>query len=187
MSSWTSALGVVESLAPTIASCIGGPLAGGAVSALERVFGLTPAPTATTDDRTAAVAAAIEGATPEQLAAIRKADQDYDLAMKAAGFKDIETLAALKVQDVVSARTMQTTDKSWTPPLLTLVITVGFFTLLGMLFFVQVPDANKPVIYSCLGTLGTVWLVACHFWFGSTSDTAQVNNLLASSTPAAAQ
>jgi hypothetical protein len=185
MSGWTDALGVVEKLAPTIAACVGGPLAGGAITALEGVFGLTPAPTASTDDRQTALAEAISGATPEQLAAIRAKDQDYALGLAQAGFKDTETLASLKVQDTVSARTMQTTNKSVVPAWLTFVITVGFFGLLIGLFCAPVPEASKALIYSATGTLGTVWLVVVHFWFGSTSDTTQVNDLLAKSTPPA--
>lgn len=187
MSGWDDALNVVEKLAPTIGTCIGGPLVGGALSALESVFGLTPKPDTTTDDRQTAIAAAISGATPEQLAAMRKADQDYAVAMAQAGFKDTETLASLKVQDTVSARDMQTANKSAVPAWLTFVITVGFFGLLIGLFCVPVPDASKALIYSATGTLGTVWLVVVHFWFGSTSDTGQVNDLLAKSVPAGVQ
>jgi hypothetical protein len=187
MSAWTSALNVIRTLAPTIATAIGGPLAGGAVTALESVFGITPQPNASTDDRTTALAAAISGATPEQLAAIRAKDQDYALAMAQAGFKDTETLASLKVQDTISARDMQTSNKSPVPAWLTFFVTVGFFGMLAMLFFVNVPEGNKAVIFSFVGTLGTAWLVVMHFWFGSTSDTVQVNDLLAKSTPPGAQ
>jgi len=52
---------------------------------------------------------------------------------------------------------------------------------------VNVPEGNKAVIFSFVGTLGTAWLVVMHFWFGSTSDTVQVNDLLAKSTPPGAQ
>jgi hypothetical protein len=187
MSGWTSALTVIEKLAPTIATCAGGPLIGGAVAELESVFGLTPAPSASISDRQEAVAAAISGATPEQLAAIRAKDQDYAVAMAQAGFKDTETLASLKVQDTVSARDMQTANKSPVPAWLTFVITCGFFGLLIGLFCAPVPEASKALIYSATGTLGTVWLVVVHFWFGSTSDTSQVNDLLAKSTPADSQ
>lgn len=187
MSAWDSALNVVKTLAPTIATALGGPLAGGAVMALESVFGITAKPDASTDDRQSTLAAAISGATPEQLASMRKADQDYALAMAQAGFKDTETLASLVVQDTVSARDMQIATKSLTPPLLTLTITVGFFGLLVMLFFVNVPEANKAIVYSCVGSLGTAWLVAVHFWFGDTQASARKTELLAQSTPGSAQ
>jgi hypothetical protein len=182
--SWSDVASVVENLAPTIASVIGGPLAGSGVSALEKLFGLTPAPAASVSDRANDVAAAIAGATPQQLADMRAADQNYAVAMAQAGFKDTETLASLKVQDTISARDMQTANKSPVPAWLTFCVTVGFFGMLAALFVVNVPEANKAIVFSFIGTLGTAWLVIMHFWFGSTADTAQVNDLLAKSTPA---
>jgi len=187
MSGWTDALNVVVKLALTIGTVLGGPLVGGGLAALESVFGLTPKSDASTDDRQNAIAAAISGATPEQLAAMRAKDQDYALAMAQAGFKDVETLASLKVQDTISARDMQTANKSIVPAWLTFLITAGFFGLLIGLFVYPVPEGAKALIYSATGTLGTVWLVVVHFWFGSTSDTTQVNDLLAKSTPPGAQ
>lgn len=94
---WSDIANVLETLAPTIATALGTPVLGGAVAALETVFGLTP--TGSMDDRQAALATAVQGATPEQLAAVRKADQDYAARMAEAGFKDREALAALQVQD----------------------------------------------------------------------------------------
>ena len=187
MSGWTSALNVVKTLAPTIGTALGGPLVGGAISALENVFGITPQPSASTDDRQAAVAAAISGATPEQLAAMRSADQSYALAMAQAGFKNTETLASLSEQDTASARVMQVSTKSYTPSLLTALITVGFFTMLGMLMYVNVPDANKAIVYGFTGTLGTAWLVAVHFWFGDTQASARKTEIIAQSTPPGSQ
>jgi hypothetical protein len=99
MSGWSDVLPVIENLAPVIATAVGTPLLGGAVSALEAVFGLTPAPTASMSDRQAAVATAVTGATPAQLAAVRAADQQYALQMAEAGFKDKETIAQLGVTD----------------------------------------------------------------------------------------
>jgi GH24 family phage-related lysozyme (muramidase) len=96
---WNDALGVVEKLAPTIASVVGGPLAGGAISMLENVFGLTPVAGAPLTDRQAAVAGAISDATPEQLLAMKKADQDYAAKMAELGFKNQADLAALAVTE----------------------------------------------------------------------------------------
>jgi hypothetical protein len=95
---WSDVLNVLEAVAPTIASVVGTPIAGGAVAALETAFGLTPKISASLDERQNAVAQAITNATPEQLAAVRKADQDYAARMAEAGFKDKETLAQLAVQ-----------------------------------------------------------------------------------------
>jgi len=94
---WNTVKNALVTLAPTIATGLGTPLLGGAVAALESVFGLTPS--GSIDDRQGALAAAISGATPEQLASIRKADQDYAARMAEAGFKDKEALAQLALQE----------------------------------------------------------------------------------------
>lgn len=94
---WGTVKNALVTLAPMIATGLGTPLLGGAVAALEGVFGLTP--TGSIDDRQNALAVAISGATPEQLAQVRKADQDYAARMAEAGFKDKEALAALALQE----------------------------------------------------------------------------------------
>lgn len=96
---WSNALSVLESIAPTIATALGTPILGGAVAALEQVFGLAPSKSDDIQQRQDAIAGAISGATPEQLAAVRKADQDYAARMAEAGFKDKEALATLAVQE----------------------------------------------------------------------------------------
>lgn len=183
MSAWESALGVVKVLAPTIGTALGGPLVGGAIAALENVFSVTPAPNASTDDRQMALAAAISGATPEQLAAIRAKDQDYALGLAKAGFENTETLASLVVQDTNSARDMQTATKSLTPSILTYAITAGFFAVLGVMMFVSLPAAAHDALMLMLGSLGTAWVQAVHFWFGDTQASTRKTELIAQSQP----
>jgi hypothetical protein len=177
--SWSSVASAVENLAPTIATCVGGPFAGVAVSGLEHVFGLTPSPSDTQEARQDSVAAAFACATPDQLASIRKADQDFQVQMAGLGFKDKEALAALSTQDVEGARDMQKTVKSWVPPVLTLAITIGFFGLVVGLMFANVPDANRAIFYSLIGSLGTAWMGCIHFWFGDTNSSNDKTAIIA--------
>jgi hypothetical protein len=181
--SWSSVVGVVENLAPSIATAVGGPLAGTAVTALERVFGLTPDANASVSQRQDDIAAAIAGASPEQLANMRKADQDFQVSMASLGFKDKEALAALNVQDVEGARDMQKSNKSWVPPVLTLFITAGFFGLIIAMIFCNIPTDNKAILYTLIGTLGTAWLACIHFWFGDTQASADKTQIIAKAQP----
>lgn len=190
MSGWTDALNVVERLAPAIGTVVGGPLVGGALSALESVFGLTPAPNASTDDRQSAIAAAISGATPEQLAAMRAKDQDFMLGMQQAGFKDIETLASLSVQDRVSARDMQTATRSRMPSFLGLLIIGGSLAAAAAILSGKVSYANTTeatMVGTVIGYLFSEAKAVLSFFFGSTRDTEQVNELLSKSTPPGVQ
>lgn len=181
--SWSDVTSVVENLAPTIATCVGGPLAGMGVTALERVFGLTPKADATSDQRQETIAAAIAGATPEQLQSMRQADQEFQARMAELGFKDKEAMAALQVQDVSSARDMQKSNKSWVPPVLTVFITTGFFGLMASLMFANIPGDNKAIIYTMIGTLGTAWLGTVHFWFGNTQSSNDQTAIIAKAQP----
>jgi hypothetical protein len=187
MSAWDSALNVVKTLAPTIATALGGPLAGGAVTALESVFGITPKPDATTDDRQSSLAAAISGATPEQLAAMRAKDQDYALAMAQAGFKDTETLASLSVQDRVSARTMQVSTKSLMPPVIGSAIILGSLGAAAAILSGRVDYANTTeatMVGTVIGYLFSEAKAVLSFYFGSSQGSEQKTQLLAQSQPA---
>ena len=190
MSAWDAALNVVKTLAPTLATALGGPLAGGAVIALESVFGITPKPDASTDDRQSAIAAAISGATPEQLAAMRAKDQDYALAMTQAGFKNMETLASLSVEDRTSARDMQVSVRSVMPPAIGSAIILGSLCAAGAILSGKVSYANTTeatMVGTVIGYLFSEAKAVLSFYFGSTRDTEQTNDLLAKSNPTVAQ
>lgn len=143
---WSDTLSVIEKIAPMIATGLGTPLLGGAVSALETVFGLTPEPTATIDDRKMAVSAAMQNATPDQLLAVTKANNDYALAMATAGFKNQADLASIALQrdqaivaDVADARK----NNAQNPVVMRLAIVV-----LATFAFVMI-----AVLYGCYGLL----------------------------------
>ena len=69
-------LGIVGSVAPTIAGALGGPLAGTAVSAISNALFGNP------EAKEADIVEAIKKATPEQLLALKNADQKFALDMK---------------------------------------------------------------------------------------------------------
>lgn len=188
--SWSDVASVVENLAPTIASVIGGPLAGSGVSALEKLFGLTPDPSASTTDRMNAVAAAISGATPQQLADMRKADQEYAVSMAQAGFKDTETLASLTVQDRVSARTMQVSAKSIMPPIIGSAIIIGSLAAAGAILSGKVSYANTTeatMVGTVIGYLFSEAKAVLSFYFGGSTTADRQSELLAQSVPAPGQ
>ena len=99
---WADVLPVIGKLAPMIATGLGGPLAGGAVAALEACFGITSDSSKSMDDRQSTIAAAIAGATPEQLAAMQKANLDYQARMTEAGFANEQALAKLKQEETLA-------------------------------------------------------------------------------------
>ena len=160
----------IESIAPTIASCLGGPLAGLAVEAVSKAIGVDPS----------AVQDTINSGklTAEQIASIQAAE--IQLKAKAQEMNlDFEQLA---VQDRKSARDMQTTTKSFIPPLLALIITVGFFGILVGMMTGKVTSSDALMLL--LGSLGTAWTGVISFYFGSSASSQNKDALLHQSTPA---
>lgn len=166
MSDWIDTL---EKLAPTVATALGSPVAGMAVSALESAMGISA------DD----VQKTIESnkLTADQVAAIQQAE----LAIKAKAQEMNLDFSKLAYDDKASARDMQKTVKSWVPPFLAIGVTAGFFgILIGLMLGLT---KQNPEIDIMLGSLGTAWTGVISFYFGSSEGSQIKDQLLHQSTP----
>lgn len=154
---------------PTLATALGGPLAGAAASFVADKLGLS-------EKTVDAVKAAISGASPEQL--IQMKQIDADLQKFFAGLDiDLERIAAA---DRASARDRESkTGDSWTPRALALFITLGFFGVLGYLLTHGKPEAGGDALLVMLGSLGASWTAIIAYYFGSTKGSADKTALLA--------
>lgn len=163
----------LEKIAPTIATALLGPLGGVAVAGLTKILGID---NGTVADVTKAIS---DGrVTPEQVAEIRKLELQYQADEKERGFRYSE----LEFKDRDSARQMQIVTHSSTPTILTYMVTVGFFGILGwMLNDPHVIDS--PPLMIMLGSLGTAWTGCISYWFGTTSGSIAKTSLLANSAP----
>jgi hypothetical protein len=163
----------LSGIAPTIASALLGPLGGVAVAGLTKVLGIDGG---TVADVTKAIS---DGrVTPEQVAEIRKLELQYQADEKERGFRYSE----LEFKDRDSARQMQMTTNSSTPTVLTYMVTVGFFAILGLMLYDETV-VNSPPLLIMLGSLGTAWTGCISYWFGTTSSSIAKTSLLAASTP----
>lgn len=158
------ALHVLGSLAPTVATAIGGPFAGMAVNALEnalgdKVTGSTPA------DRQKSIENAILGGDPATLLKVRESENALTEKMAELGVQKDQ----LVIGDKASARQREEVVKDWTPAVLVYLTTVGFFGSLAALFHFTVPPDSKPLVYSLLGSLGTVWITQMSYYFGTST------------------
>ena len=150
------ALHVLQTMAPTIARATLGPFGGLAATVLSAVLGTPPG------DSQAANAALL-GATPEQLLELKKAENDFRVQMKNLGIEQEQ----LSVSDTASARALEAATHSYTPDVLTYLTTAGFFLALTGAFSLPIPDTSKGIVFSMIGSLGTVWITQMGFWFGS--------------------
>jgi hypothetical protein len=156
-------------LAPTIATALGGPLAGMAVSAVSKAIGCTP------EEVQNVISSGKLDAT--QVAAIQQAELELKKQAQAMNL-DFEKLAN---DDRKSARDMQTITRSFIPPLLAIGVTLGFFGILFGLMYGQIQHA--PQIDIMLGSLGTAWTGIIAFYFGSSASSQNKDHLLHQSTP----
>jgi len=146
-------------IAPTIATALGGPLAGIAVKTLSNV--LLGHENGSEDD----VKAAMATASPDQLVALKKIDADFKTHMKELDI-DLERISAA---DRDSARKMQTETKDWTPKALAFFITFGFFGALIWIMVFGIPQTGTEVLLMMLGSLSTSWTGVVQFYYGSSA------------------
>ncbi len=164
---WKSIVGTV---APTIATALGGPLAGLAVKAIGGAFGLGEGASEKE------VAAAVVGASPEQLLALKNADQEFAVRMRELDI-DLERIAA---EDRASARQREAaTGDSLTPRVLAVAITLGFFAVLGLMLFRELPAQGRDALLIMLGSLGTSWAAVVAYYFGSSVGSKSKDQTLA--------
>lgn len=158
-------------IAPTIATCLGGPLAGLAVTALSKLFGVAPdqVQSMINDNKLSA----------DQIAAVQQEEIKFKEQTQALGL-NFEQLA---VEDRKSARDMQTVTGSIIPPMLSILVTLGFFGILVYLMVRPADTANTPLMIM-LGSLGTAWTGIIAFYFGSSAGSRAKDQMLFDSTPA---
>jgi hypothetical protein len=155
---------LIGSVAPTIATALGGPVAGMAVKALSgALFGHDNA----TEEE---IQTALANPTGDQLAALKKIDADFKVQMKSLDI-DLERIAA---GDRASARDMQKETKDWIPRALAVTVTIGFFGILLYMLVYGLPTTGNEALLLLLGALQTAWMGIIAFYFGaSSSDTAK--------------
>ena len=167
---------ILKTVAPWIGTALGGPLGGMAVTAAANALGLT-------DKTTDAIKQALGGASPEQLLALKQADQAFAVQMQQLGFANVEKLAALAVENTKDARAMQVSTRSPVPAVLAVLITLGFFgVLIGMMTDVLKAGENQALLIM-LGALGAAWGAVVNYFFGSSAGSQAKTELLARAEP----
>lgn len=172
---WTK---LISTVAPWIGTALGGPLGGMAVEAAANALGLT-------DKTVDSVKQALAGVTPDQMLALKKADQDFAVSMQALGFKQVTDLETIAAGDRDSARRLQTAKPSPVPALLTCFVVGAFTATLVLLLKFDVPATNRDIVVYMIGQLSGGFTSALAFWLGTTRDSGRKTELLAQSSPSA--
>ena len=144
---------LVGAVAPTLGSALGGPMGGAAANMIAEVLGCSPEPKK--------IQQAMQQATPEQLAEIKKVEADFEIKMKEL---DLD-IYALETADKQDARTRF--SKDWTTRIMGIATLGGF---LGYIFLVtlQPPEQNSEALINLvLGYLGGLASAVISFYFGA--------------------
>lgn len=178
MTDWIKA---IFSVAPTVATALGTPLAGAAISAIGNVLGMSEP----TSDKIAKAFA--EGQIkPEDMVKIKQLEIEFKTHESEMGLKYAEL--AVKQDEVIAgdrkdARAMQVATHSKMPALLTGFVTLGFFVILGYMLTHPEFKSNDIMVYM-IGQIATVWSACVAFYVSTTYNSANKNKMLAEMAPA---
>jgi len=162
--------GILATLAPTVASVLGGPLAGMATSALIQGLGL--APDASQDQ----VLQAVSSATPEQLIKIKEIESKLIVDLKTLDV-DLERIA---VDDTKDARNREIQTKDWTPRVLAALIVGLYIGVQVAVFSVVVEPSMRDFVMRSMGTLDAALTLVLGYYFGSSVGSHKKDEQLSS-------
>jgi len=163
---------LLRQVAPTIATALGGPVAGMAVRALS--IGLLGRDDGSASD----LAEVLAAATPDQVTEIKRIDAEFQVKMKQL---DID-LEALVVADRKSARDMQTQVRSNLVPALAIFVIVSFVsvTVATLLGYTKIDSVLAGTL---IGYLSAKAEQIISFYFGSSHGSQNKDILLYNSSP----
>ena len=159
----------LNQIAPGIATALGGPLAGLAVTAISKALGI--------DEKDVQKTIETGKLSAEQMMSLKQAEIELQAKAQELGL-NFEKLAT---DDRKSARDMQINTKSIVPAILAIGVTIGFF---GILIGLMTDNVTKSdALLLMLGSLGTAWTAIVSFYFGSSASSQNKDDLLHRSTP----
>lgn len=124
------------------------------------------------------IMSAIAGATPDQILALKQADQAFAIQMQAIGFKQASDLEKIAADDRANAREREKSIKDKTPMYLAGVITVGFFSILAYMIRYGINERGGEAMLVMLGVLGGAFGGVISYYFGSSSGSAEKNAII---------
>lgn len=149
---------VVATVAPHLATALGGPLAGLATKTIVEAMGL---PEGSTE---AEVETAVKNATPEQLLALKESNNRFKIKMQELAVN----LEEIRYKNVQGARDMMLKSRAKTPAILSWVVVVATIGLEGGLLYFGMPvNVPEVVVGRILGTFDTALGIVLTFWLGA--------------------
>lgn len=165
-------LNLVRTVAPSIASAVGGPLAGMATRAISEALLGKP------DGTEHELAEAAAKATPEQLLALKNAEQEFAVRMRELDI-DLERIAGA---DRNSAREREVKTGDWMPRVLAFIVVGGFMFTVFLVLMGYVDGMKDPLMATTVGTLIGFVSAKCEqvvaYYFGSSAGSKAKDELI---------
>lgn len=161
---WKSTL---KAVAPVLGTAVGGPFGAIAGSVISAALGATGSDEAT-------LSAAMQNATPDQLLALKTADNQFKLDMAKLGFRPEE----LEVQDRTSARSAYAATKDQMVPVLAFIIVGSFVGVVAGVLFGQM-RIDTVLAGTLIGYLSAKAEQVLAFYFGSSKGSKNKDDALA--------
>jgi hypothetical protein len=163
---WLETLG---SIAPTLATAFGGPLAGMAVSIAGKALGLS-------DASQEQIEQVVVGSKPEDLLKLKQADADLKVALRSLDIKEEE----LEVKDRESARSIFGQGKI----IISVLASVIIGSFLYMVWYMitnekTIAPENALVVGTLIGYVSSKADQVVAYFFGSSHGSTQKNDVLA--------
>lgn len=169
----------LKTVAPWLVTALTGGVPGIAAMAASAIAGKLGLADGSVD----AVRSALTGQqmTPEQLLALKQADDDFALKMRQAGFTHAENMAGIQVQadrvaadDRASARNFAAVEHDHTARNLAYMYTVALFAVIGLEFLlaarqIRLDDGVMRALDTLFGILIAMVLGSKEYFFGSSS------------------
>jgi hypothetical protein len=165
----------LEQVAPTIATALGGPLAGLAVTAIAKVIGVDEKDVQNTIDSGKLSA--------DQIAQLKIAEIEFQKQTQELGL-NFEKLAT---DDRKSARDMQIATNSFVPPMLSILVVTAWGIIQYFLLTHVIATEMREIIIRVLGTLDGALMLILSFYFGSSAGNSRKDEMLYNSVPANAK
>lgn len=171
---WKDISGVVGKAAPILGTLLGGP-AGAAVG------GLIASALGTSTDP-ADVAQALQN--PDAAIKLREIESKRQTDLQALAVDMAKAEIAASTADRASAREREAkTGDTLTPRTLALLVTLGFFGVLGYLLAAGKPQHGGDALLVMLGSLGAAWTAIVAYYFGSSAGSAAKTEILRRGSP----
>lgn len=147
---------IIEVVAPTLGTALAGPLGGVAGTFIANKLGAKP-------NDTQAIESAVMSGSPDVMLKLKQADNEFKSHLA-----DLQlSTDQLVTQDTANARAREIAVRDYIPAILAILVTLGFFGVLGYMLILGRPKENGDAFLVMLGALGTAWTAIITYYFGS--------------------